>query len=89
MNVFISQLFYKQLIVNFEFLFEVEKPEHETPSSQVAPVNTLYSSPTLATTIAPTNPVIPHYYSVPPHPNVMYPPHIPPTASNGLYQVQP
>ncbi|CAF3558256.1 unnamed protein product [Rotaria socialis] len=68
---------------------DIEKAEREIPSSQVASVNTIYSSPSLATTIAPTNPVIPHYYSVPPHQNVMYPHHIPPTTSNGLYQIQP
>ncbi|CAF2636429.1 unnamed protein product [Rotaria sp. Silwood2] len=68
---------------------ETEKPERETASTQVAPVNTIYSSPSLATTIAPTNPVIPHYYPVPPHHNVMYPHHVPPTTSNGLYPIQP
>ncbi|CAF0836459.1 unnamed protein product [Rotaria sp. Silwood1] len=68
---------------------ETEKPERETTSTQVVPVNTIYSSPSLAPTIAPTNPVVPHYYPVPQHHNVVYPHHIPPTTSNGLYPIQP
>lgn len=70
-------------------MFSVEKFEPETPPAQVAPVNTIYSSPSLATTMAPTNPVVPHYYPVPTHHNPVYSHHIPPAQPNGLYPIQP
>ncbi|CAF0839694.1 unnamed protein product [Rotaria sordida] len=76
-------------IVSSSITPETEKLERESASSHVAPVNTIYSSPSLATTIAPSSPVIPHYYPVPQHHNVIYPHHIPPTTSNGLYPIQP
>jgi hypothetical protein len=55
----------------------------------MAPTNTIYTSPSPSTTMAPTNAVIPHYYPAPQHHNIIYPHHIPPATSNGLYPIQP
>jgi len=65
----------------------VEKTEGETP-----PINSLYQSASPTTPVAPmppANPVVPHYYQTPAHHNVIYPHHIPPTSTNGLYPIQP
>ncbi|CAF0940507.1 unnamed protein product [Adineta steineri] len=69
---------------------ENERLERETPPSQIAPPNIIYTSPSPSTTIAPTAAVVPHYYPNPPqHHNIIYPHHIAPATSNGLYQIQP
>ncbi|CAF0865668.1 unnamed protein product [Adineta ricciae] len=68
---------------------ENEKTEPETPLIQMTHSNTIYTSPTPATTMAPANPVVQHYYPAPPHHNIIYPHHVPPAAANGLYAMQP
>ncbi|UJR16456.1 hypothetical protein I4U23_003358 [Adineta vaga] len=67
---------------------ESEKPESETPPTQMTHNNTIYTSPSPSSTMAPANPVIPHYYPAPQHHNIVYQHHIPPATSNGLYPMQ-
>ncbi len=68
----------------------MEKHEGETPPIQTPSMNPIYSSSSPSTTLVPSNPVVPpHYYPGPPHHNVIYPHHIPPATSNGLYPIQP
>ena len=81
---FISSCCYNSNVIDLD-----EKIEPETPPIQMAHPNTIYTSPTPATTMAPANPVVQHYYPGPPHHNIIYPHHVPPAASNGLYSMQP
>ena len=74
-----------------------ERQDSETPPSQQAPVNIMYNSSSSPTTnLGGTNPMVPHYYQPAPLPlpppaqhNVLFPHHIPPAGSNGLYPMQP
>ncbi|CAF1020088.1 unnamed protein product [Rotaria sordida] len=77
---------------------ENEKPDRQTPPSQVAPVSAVLSSPpTATTTMASTASVVPYYHPAPPripphqqhvHHGVMYSQPGPPTSSTGLYPIQ-
>lgn len=90
----------KVLLTNsFLFVNQEEKSESEIIQSQPTPTNSsLYpsSSPTTTSLIG-SAPLVQHYYPpVVPHPhhpsvqqNVLYPHHIPPAPSNGLYSIQP
>lgn len=66
----------------------MEKADSETPPIQTPPINPMYSLQSPSTALAPPNPVVaPHYYPAPAHHNVIYPHHIPPVPSNGLYPI--
>lgn len=95
----VNQTFIYLSISNLNYFKKDEKSDRQTPPSQVAPVSTILSSPptTTTTTMAASTSVVPHYYPTPPHilphqqhihHGIMYPQQIPPTSSNGLYQMQ-